>query len=55
MVDNGEPLAHELSAFLDAIQTDAEPVVTAEDGLRALELATRVDDLASRRTAEVAP
>jgi len=55
MVDNGEPLAHELSAFLDAIQTDAEPVVTAADGLRALELATRVDDLASRRTAEVAP
>ena len=54
MVDNGEPLAHELSAFLEAIRDGTEPVVTAEDGLRALELATRVDDLANRRTAEVA-
>jgi len=55
MVDNGEPLAHELRAFLEAARNGTEPVVSAEDGLRALELATRVDNLASRRTAEVAP
>ncbi|SEV90522.1 Gfo/Idh/MocA family protein [Halobacterium jilantaiense] len=55
MVDNGEPLAHELRAFLAAARDATEPVVSAEDGLRALELATRVDDLASRRLTEVAP
>jgi predicted dehydrogenase len=55
MVDNGEPLAHELTAFLEAVRTGSEPVVSAEDGLRALELATRIDDLASRRPAEVTP
>jgi predicted dehydrogenase len=55
MVDNGEPLAHELRAFLEAVRDGTEPVVSAEDGLRALELATRVDDLVSRRTTEVAP
>ena len=55
MVDNGEPLAHELRAFLEAARNGTEPVVSAEDGLRALELATRVDDLADRATMEVAP
>lgn len=48
-VQNGEPLKAELSAFVSTVRSDSEPVVSAEDGLRALELAHRIDDLASRR------
>jgi predicted dehydrogenase len=48
-VENGEPLKHELSAFLEAVREGTEPVVTAEDGLRALEIARRVDEAAKER------
>lgn len=54
MVDNGEPLKHELRAFADAARNGTEPVVTAEDGLRALELASRIDDILDPQPAEVA-
>ena len=41
-VENGEPLKKELASFVDAITTGSEPIVTAEDGVRALELVRRV-------------
>ncbi|MXV61096.1 Gfo/Idh/MocA family oxidoreductase [Natronorubrum sp. JWXQ-INN-674] len=44
-VDNGEPLRHELEAFVEAVRTDSEPVVTAEDGIEALETVQLVDSL----------
>lgn len=55
MVDNGEPLKAELSAFLDAVRTGNSPPVTVDDGLRALEIAREIDTLAAqdRHSAEV--
>lgn len=50
-----EPLKAELDAFLDAARTGAEPVVTGEDGLRALELTRHIDRLATDERAEPAP
>jgi predicted dehydrogenase len=55
MVDNGEPLKHELRSFVDAVRTGETPVVTAEDGLRAVELAARIDAMVDGETTEVAP
>lgn len=46
-VDNGEPLKKELSAFAEAITEGSEPVVTGEDGLRALELAREIEGRAT--------
>jgi len=46
MVGNGEPLKEELSAFVQAVRSGEEPPVTGEDGLRALELAWRVEEAA---------
>ncbi|SNZ16938.1 Predicted dehydrogenase [Natronoarchaeum philippinense] len=46
-VDNGEPLKKELSAFASAVEDGTEPVVTAEDGLKALELAREIEDEAT--------
>lgn len=48
VVDNTEPLLNELSLFLDAIQEDKRPVVSGRDGLRAVQLARDVEDLAFR-------
>lgn len=42
-VANGEPLVHELDAFVEAVVTGSEPVVSGEDGLCALELVCDVD------------
>ncbi len=44
-VDNGEPLRHELEAFVDAVRTGSEPVVTAEDGIEALEAVKTIESL----------
>lgn len=41
-VEEIEPLRAELSAFIDCIENDSEPVVTAADGRRALALALEV-------------
>ena len=38
-VEQGDPLRDEIEAFLEAVATRKTPVVTARDGLRALELA----------------
>ena len=53
-VDTGEPLRRELEAFLEAARTGSEPVVTADDGIRALETVRTIDRLASEDRARVA-
>ncbi|MDL5363606.1 Gfo/Idh/MocA family protein [Halalkalicoccus sp. NIPERK01] len=50
LVERREPLKNELSAFAEAARTGSEPVVTGEDGLRALSLAREIDELAGRET-----
>ncbi len=46
-VENGEPLKKELAAFVEAVQTDRDPVVSAADGIRALELVKRIQSVAT--------
>ncbi|MEY7850823.1 Gfo/Idh/MocA family oxidoreductase [Natrarchaeobius sp. A-rgal3] len=46
-VDNGEPLRHELESFVETVREEAEPTVTAEDGISALETVQRIDALVS--------
>lgn len=53
MVDNGEPLKNELSAFVAAATGDREPVVTAEDGLRVVEVIQEIDERAFTRRRRV--
>ncbi len=48
-VDNGEPLRHELESFVETVRSGSEPVVTAEDGIAALETVQRIDALVSGR------
>jgi predicted dehydrogenase len=43
--DQGDALREEIAAFLHAVRTKGEPVVTGEDGLRALETAIRIAEL----------
>lgn len=47
-INDVEPLRTEISAFLDAIETDSTPPVTGEDGRRALALAVGVLDKIER-------
>lgn len=47
-VENGEPLKKELASFVDCVQTDRKPVVSASDGIRALELVERVQSVAAK-------
>jgi predicted dehydrogenase len=53
MVENGEPLKAELSAFVEAVREGTEPIVTAEDALQVLELVDRIEGLALSQMAEV--
>jgi len=46
MVENGEPLKAELEAFVSAAREGTDPLVTAEDALRVLEIATRIEEMA---------
>ena len=46
MVENGEPLKAELSAFVDAVRNGSEPLVTAEEALRALEVVDSIEQAA---------
>ena len=41
---SAEPLVRELDAFIEAVITDSEPVVSGRDGLRALELVSAIED-----------
>lgn len=47
--DPGDALLAEIEAFLAAIANGGRPVVTGEDGLRALETATRIAELVGHR------
>ncbi|WP_336362281.1 Gfo/Idh/MocA family oxidoreductase [Halalkalicoccus salilacus] len=49
LVERREPLKNELSAFAEAVRTRSEPLVTGEDGIRALDLAREIDELAADR------
>jgi predicted dehydrogenase len=46
--DQGDALLAEIEAFLDAIERGGRPVVSGEDGLRALETASRIAALVER-------
>ena len=43
MIDNGEPLKKELTAFVEAAKAGTTPPVTGEEALRALELARAIE------------
>jgi predicted dehydrogenase len=47
---NGEPLKLELEAFVKCVQERSKPVVSGEDGLRALELAISINEEIARRS-----
>jgi predicted dehydrogenase len=47
-VEKGEPLRAELTDFVDAVRARRQPLVTGQDGRRALALATRVADAIAR-------
>jgi len=47
--DQGDALRDEIAAFLKAVRTRTEPVVTGEDGLRALETATKITELVHKK------
>jgi predicted dehydrogenase len=49
--DQGDALRDEIAAFLHAIRTSTAPVVTGEDGLRALETAMKITELVQRSAA----
>ena len=42
-MEAGEPLRLEIEAFLEAVRTRTEPVVTVEDGRAALALALEIN------------
>ncbi|WP_458188932.1 Gfo/Idh/MocA family oxidoreductase [Haladaptatus sp. NG-WS-4] len=46
-VENGEPLKNEIRSFVRTVKSGGTPVVTGEDGLRVLEIARKIDGLAS--------
>ena len=50
--DQGDALRDEIAAFLKAIQEGTEPVVTGEDGLRALETAIKIAELVQQSAAK---
>lgn len=52
-VETGEPLKNQLESFVTAATTDAEPVVSGEDGLRVLEVAREIDQVATDARQEV--
>jgi len=49
-IDDVEPLRAELDAFVEAVKNKSKPVVTAEDGLHAVEVATRIVEAIGQRT-----
>jgi len=52
-ISNGEPLRNELESFVRTVKNGGRPVVSIEDGLNALELATRIDNSESLTEEEV--
>jgi predicted dehydrogenase len=49
--EQGDALQDEIRSFVDAVRRGARPVVSGEDGLRALETATRIVELVNRGAA----
>src|SRR5580700_1385718 len=49
-IDDVEPLRAELDAFVEAVTTGSKPMVTAEDGLHAVEVAARIVKTIGPRT-----
>jgi predicted dehydrogenase len=49
--EQGDALRSEIEAFLDAVRTGSQPVVTGEDGLRALATAIRITESVSQQLA----
>ncbi|HEU4601720.1 MAG TPA: Gfo/Idh/MocA family oxidoreductase, partial [Steroidobacteraceae bacterium] len=49
--DQGDALRDEIAAFLHAIRSGTAPIVTGEDGLRALETAIKITELVQRSAA----
>jgi predicted dehydrogenase len=47
---SGEPLKLELEAFVHCVRTRTSPIVGGEDGLRALELAMKINEQIARRS-----
>jgi predicted dehydrogenase len=41
-LEDGDPLMHEVTAFVDSVRTRGVPQVTADDGLRVMELSERI-------------
>ncbi len=54
-IDKVEPLKAELLAFVDCILHDTEPLVTGDDGLRALQVAEAILEDIGRRKLKLAP
>jgi predicted dehydrogenase len=52
-IDKTEPLKAELTAFVDCILNDTEPLVTGNDGLRALKVAEAILEDITRRKAKL--
>jgi predicted dehydrogenase len=48
-IDDIEPLRAELDSFIDAVRGKSKPVVTAEDGVAAVELAQRIVDATGKQ------
>ncbi|RRJ30557.1 Gfo/Idh/MocA family protein [Halocatena pleomorpha] len=51
-IDQTEPLKNELTSFAATVQNREDPIVTGEDGLRALELTQTIDTKVNDETAE---
>jgi len=49
-VSSGEPLRNELDSFVTAVMTNSTPKVSIDDGIRALELAQKIDSIARGTT-----
>jgi predicted dehydrogenase len=47
MVESVEPLKRELASFVECVRSGREPEVSAADGLCALDVAKRIDELAA--------
>ena len=55
MVENGEPLKHELTAFVDAVREGTKPVVTAHDAITVMEWVDEIESVALDTPQEVRP
>jgi predicted dehydrogenase len=54
-LDQGDALKAEIASFLDCIRNNRKPIVSGEDGLRALEAAIRITELVHANLGRPAP